>query len=138
MTKYPVHIMSTGETMYFDRRSRTPQLWHEFMCSGYDNWERWEHDGYPDEPSLEIIREIRRRERIAQIDLDNFFTELDVMMRDILAAPIDWDAVRAEYEAQQNKGKAQECCEQVLQNSTKSEIGQADKAANPSTQTWIE
>jgi hypothetical protein len=106
--KYPVKILSTGETLYFEHRSRTPQLWHEFLMSGYadhSDFDQWEKDGYPDEISLLVIREIVQQERAAQIDLDNFFTELDVMIREILSAPIDWDAVRAEYYEQQARGE---------------------------------
>jgi hypothetical protein len=108
--KYPVKILSTGETLYFEHRSRTNQLWHEFLMSGYadhSDFDQWERDGYPDEISLLVIRKIVQQERQAKFDQIaseiEFFRELDQLIRDILSAPVDWDAVRAEYAQQQTR-----------------------------------
>jgi hypothetical protein len=100
--KYPVRILSTGETMYFEHRSRTNQLRHEFMLSGYDDFDEWESDGYPPDTAPRDVRN-----QCTQIYRDTWalLDELDQMTREILRAPIDWDAARAEYEQQQARGE---------------------------------
>jgi hypothetical protein len=101
MTLYPVKILSTGETMYFEHRSRTNQLWHEYLMSGYDDFDEWESDGYPPNTAR---RNTRQQEIQFWQDTWALLDELDEMIREILRAPVDWEQVRAEYEQQQARG----------------------------------
>jgi hypothetical protein len=98
MTLYPVHILSTGETIYTEKRFRNYDLWHHFLLSGYDDFAEWESDDYPEDTTP---RDVRRREIQFWRDTWAFLDELDEMIREILRAPIDWEAVHAEYHEQQ-------------------------------------
>jgi hypothetical protein len=97
---YRVRSLSTGETIETSRRFRNHELWHDFLMSGWDDFEAWEVAGYP--PDTTLIERYDRiiEERIAYFDMLEFFDELDRMTAAILRQPIDWAAIRAEQRAQ--------------------------------------
>jgi hypothetical protein len=114
MTLYPVKILSTGETMYFEHRSRTNQLWHEFLMSGYDDFDQWERDGYPEDITPRDAR--IRYERITR-DIWALLDELDQLI-----------ILRAEY----HELEAKKCCEPQSQNQAQEVACQTDKATRSS------
>jgi hypothetical protein len=128
---YRVHIISTGETIETNRRGRNYQLWHEFLLSGWDDFTAWEECGYPTDTTL-----IDRYERLIQarreyFDALEFFDELDRMTAEILREPIDWAAVRADYERETTTTQeATECYEPQPKNSRARKVGQANQTAD--------
>jgi hypothetical protein len=102
---YRVRILSTGETIETTKRFRNYQLWHEFLMSGYDDFDEWEMDEYPEDTTP---RDVRRRHTQFWRDTWAFLDELDQMTREILRAPIDWAQVRAEYEQQARDASTRE------------------------------
>ncbi len=97
---YRVRILSTGETIETSHRFRNYNLWHQFLMSGWDDFEAWEACGYPTDTTLLERYDRIIEERRAYFDALEFFDELDRMTAEILHAPIDWAAIRAEQRAQ--------------------------------------